>query len=333
MKNYDVYALGNALVDIEYHVETKDLISMGVEKGVMTLIDNQRQNHLVNYLGDSHEKMACGGSVANSAIAIAQMGGQGFFSCRVADDIEGQFYLDGLKKAGIKTNSHLYLEGAGVTGTCLAFVTPDADRSMNTYLGVSAGLNDTYVSELAIQQSEYIYMEGYLVSEEHSREAVLRAKSIAKQNKVKTALTLSDPTMITFFREGMLEIIGDGFDLIFSNEDEANELCGGSNLDETIEKMKQYARTFAITLGERGSIVFDGSKLIEIPPYPVEAIDTLGAGDMFAGAFLYGLTHSMDFRQSGQLASMASSKIVTQFGAKLEAQQILDILYEFKNSQ
>lgn len=330
MKKYDVYALGNALVDIEYHVKPQQLIAMGIDKGVMTLIEEPQHNHLVNHLGDNHEKMACGGSAANTVIAIAQMGGQGYFSCRVADDITGQFFIKDLKTSGIESNSENYMEEGSITGKCLVFVTPDADRTMNTFLGASADLDKSFVSEQAIKQSEYVYLEGYLVTEEHTRQAVIQAKQYAQTHQVKTALTLSDPTMMTYFRAGMLEMIGDGVDLLFANEEEAFELSGSQDLTETMESLKSYAKSFAITRGNRGAIVFDGESVSEIAPHNVQAIDTLGAGDMFAGAFLYGLTHSMDFEQSGRLASLASSKIVTQFGPRLQTAQTLELLKTFK---
>ena len=330
MKKYDVYALGNALVDIEYHVEAKQLSAMGIDKGIMTLIDEPQHNHLVNYLGDSHEKMACGGSAANSLIAIAQMGGRCHFSCRVAQDMAGQFYMRDLKQSGIDTDSHQQMDEAGMSGKCLVFVTPDADRTMNTYLGVSALLDDSFVSESAISRSEYVYLEGYLVTGEESRKAVLLAKEYAQKHDVKTALTLSDPSMMMYFRDGMLEMIGDGVDLLFANEDEAFELSGSKDMEETVETLKQYAKTFAITRGRRGALLFDGEQVIDIDPYPVEAIDTLGAGDMFAGAFLYGLTHAMDFRDAGQFASLTSSRIVTRFGPRLDTAQTLELLQSFK---
>ena len=330
MKHYDVYALGNALVDIEYHVDTKQLESMNIDKGVMTLIDEHQHNHLVNYLGDSPEKMACGGSAANSLIAIAQMGGRCFFSCRVANDATGQFYVDNLNKTGIHSNSHLTMDDVGVSGKCLAFVTPDADRTMNTFLGASADLGPDHVSEQAIKQSEWVYLEGYLVTGDDSRQSVLLAKQYAQQHGVKTALTLSDPNMMRFFRDGMMEMIGDGVDLLFCNEDEAFELSGSADLAATIEVLQQHSRTFAITRGKNGAKLFDGESLIDIDPFPVQAVDTLGAGDMFAGAFLYGLTHAMDFRQAGILASLASSHLVTQFGPRLHTEQTLELLQQFK---
>jgi len=201
---------------------------------------------------------------------------------------------------------------------------------MNTFLGVSAALDASFVSEQAIRRSEYIYLEGYLVTADNSRRAVLLAREFARKHQVKIALTLSDPSMMMYFREGMLEMIGDGVDLLFANEEEAFGLCGSRDLDTTIEKMKGYAKTFAITRGKEGAVLYDGDSIIHIRPNPVKAIDTLGAGDMFAGAFLYGLTHAMDFQQAGDFASMTSAEIVTKYGPRLQTQQTLKLLKEFK---
>ena len=332
MKSYDVYALGNALVDIEYHKTAAELVSMGIEKGVMTLIDEQLHNHLVTYLGDQHEKMACGGSAANSLIAIAQLGGQGYFSCCVANDMAGQFFVQDLKKSGLYTNADGHMIDGGKSGKCLVFVTPDADRTMNTFLGASADLNDSFVSEQAIADSVYVYLEGYLVTDQRSREAVLKAKHYAVKHGVKTALTLSDPNMMRFFREGMLEMIGDGVDLLFANEEEAQELTETTSRELMIERMKTHATTFAITLGAEGALIFDGESCIQIPGHSVNSIDTLGAGDMFAGAFLYGLTHGYGYEESAQLAALASAKIVTQYGPRLSTEQSLEILRQFSTA-
>lgn len=323
---YNVYAIGNALVDIEYHVDESKLSEMNIEKGVMTLINEHQQNNLLNYLGENHEKMTCGGSAANSLIALAQMGGSAFFNFRVADDMAGQFFIKDLQNEGVQTDHKLDESKAGITGKCLVFVTPDADRTMNTFLGDSSKLDESSVSTDAIKQSEYIYIEGYLVSEDCTRKAAIHAKHQAQIYGVKSAITLSDPGIVTYFREGILEMIGDGVDLLFANEDEAKQLTQCDDLDQSIEAIKKYAKTFAITLGAEGAVVFDGESLTTIQPHAVEAIDTLGAGDMFAGAFLYGLTHEMNYQQAGQLASMASSKIVTQFGPRLNQQDCMAVL-------
>ena len=329
MKKYDVYALGNALVDIEYHSDPHELIEMGIDKGVMTLIDEQRQNSLIAQLGESHESMTCGGSAANTIIALAQMGARTHFDCRVSNDMTGQVFARDLHESGVNSNLDFKPLPPGVTGKCLVFVTPDADRTMNTFLGVSGELDVSDIDKQAIRQSEYVYIEGYLASSDNTRDAAIEVRRIAEARDVKTSLTLSDPNMVRFFRESLEAMIGDQVDLLFANEDEALELAATDSLDVAIELFKKLSRNFAITRGKDGALVFDGLNLIEVKPKTVQAIDTLGAGDMFAGAFLYGLSQGMGFHQSGDLASLASAKIVTQFGPRLETSQTQALLETF----
>ena len=329
MKKYDVYAIGNALVDIEYHAHVSRLNELGIDKGVMTLIDELQQNSLMAQLGDSHEKMACGGSAANTLIALAQMGAKTYFDCRVSSDMAGQFYARDLKDSGVDNDLNRKMIEYGVTGKCLVFVTPDADRTMNTFLGVSAELDTDDVSVDAIRQSEYVYIEGYLASGDNTRDAAIEARRIAEQNDVKTAVTLSDPNMVKFFRENLEAMIGDQVDLLFANEDEANDLAGTDNFADTLDYLKKISRQFAVTRGKEGAVIFNGIETIDVDPFKVRAIDTLGAGDMFAGAFLYGLTQGMEFERAGKLASRASAKIVAQYGPRLDTATTQALLKSF----
>lgn len=329
MKKFDVYAIGNALVDIEYHATAHQLLEMQIDKGVMTLIDEQRQNSLIAQLGESHESMTCGGSAANTIIALAQMGARTHLDCRVSSDMTGQIFARDLHDSGVNSNLESKPLPSGVTGKCLVFVTPDADRTMNTFLGVSAELDTSDIDTKAIKQSEYIYIEGYLASSESTRDAAIEARRIAESREIKTSLTLSDPNMVKFFRESIESMIGDRVDLLFANDDEARELARTDSLDEAVQLFKKISRSFAITRGKDGALLFDGVALIEIKPVQVQAIDTLGAGDMFAGAFLYGLCEGMSFHQAGDLASLASAKIVTQFGPRLKTGQTQALLESF----
>jgi len=329
MKKYDVYAIGNALVDIEYHATEHKLVELDIDKGVMTLIDEQRQNSLIAQLGESHESMTCGGSAANTIIALAQMGARTHLDCRVSSDMTGQIFARDLHDSGVNSSLDYKPLPTGVTGKCLVFVTPDADRTMNTFLGVSADLDASDIDVEAIKQSQYIYIEGYLASAENTRDAAIEARRVAENRDIKTSLTLSDPNMVKFFRESLEAMIGERVDLLFANEDEALGLAGTDNLDVAVELCKKISHSFAITRGKQGALLYDGLRLIEIKPNPVEAIDTLGAGDMFAGAFLYGLSQGMSFLQSGDLASLASAKIVTQFGPRLKGEQTRELLKSF----
>jgi sugar/nucleoside kinase (ribokinase family) len=329
MKKYDVYAIGNALVDIEYHATPARLVELNIDKGVMTLIDEQRQNSLIAQLGDTHESMACGGSAANSIIALAQMGAKTHFDCRVSSDMTGQVFARDLHDSGVHSILDSKPLPTGVTGKCLVFVTPDADRTMNTFLGVSAELDSDDIDKEAIKHSQAIYIEGYLASADNTRDAAIEARRIAETRKIMTSLTLSDPNMVKFFRDSIQAMIGDGVDLLFANEDEALELAGSDNLADAVQLFKTKAGKFAITRGARGALLFDGVREIEIEARPVKAIDTLGAGDMFAGAMLYGLSQGMSFHHAGDLAALASAKIVTQFGPRLKADQTRELLAEY----
>lgn len=330
-KRYHVYGVGAALVDTEIEVSDADLAAMAVEKGVMTLVDAARQAQLLEHLAGHlmHSKRASGGSAANTIIAIAQFGGSTFYSCKVANDENGHFYLRDLKAAGVdclidKERDH------GVTGKCLVLITPDAERTMNTYLGISETLSVHNLSADAISASEYVYLEGYLVTSPTGRAAAIRAREIAEQNGVKTALSFSDPGIVAHFREGLQAMIGARVDLLFCNRHEALSWAQTDNFEQAVEALKKVAHSFAITLGADGALVFDGTSLHTIEPCKVKAIDTNGAGDMFAGAFLYGITQGQDFAAAGRLASLASATVVSDYGPRLTPAQQQKILTDLK---
>lgn len=325
MKENNVYGIGNALVDIEFEVTNDFLDKMNVEKGLMTLVDETRQSELLGEFAGVQHKRSCGGSAANSMIAISQFGGKSFYSCKVAKDEAGDFYYKDLVDNGVKTNLG---DGRkeGVTGKCMVFITPDADRTMNTYLGITETFSKEELREEEIKKSEYLYIEGYLVTSETGKAAAITAKKVAEENGIKTSLTLSDPGVVDFFKDGFTEIIGDGVDLIFCNESEAMKYTGMKTPLDAAEELKKIAKTFAITMGPKGAYVYDGEHDIEVVSPSVEAIDTNGAGDCFAGAFLYCITNGYDFRDAGRVACHAASELVTQFGARLSVQQAQKII-------
>lgn len=330
MKKYKVYGIGAALVDTEIKVEDRELDQMSVGKGLMTLVDQERQRELLGHLEDHLVKAshASGGSAGNSMIATAQFGGPTFMSCKVASDADGDIYVADLEAAGV---NHCLVNGreTGITGKCLVLITPDAERSMNTYLGISETLSVEQLDHDAIADSEYLYIEGYLVTSPTGRAAAVKARELAQAAGVKTALSFSDPGMVEFFREGMEEIVGERLDLIFCNEAEALGWAQTDELQVAIEVMKQVANTFVITRGADGAITFDGSELTDIPPHRVQAVDSNGAGDMFAGAFLYAITRGEDFPTAGRFASLAAGKIVANYGPRLPAADYPSLRAEF----
>lgn len=325
-KQYDVYGLGNALVDIVTEVDSDFFTKNGIEKGVMTLVDEKRQRHLIEAIDMKKSKMSCGGSAANTMIGVSQFGGKSFYSCLVAKDDLGKFFLQDLKRNGVHTNLKSENCPEGITGKVLVMTTSDAERTMNTFLGISSHLSPEHLDENAIKNSTYIYLEGYLVTSPKGLEAMKEAKKIAERNNIKTTFTFSDPSMVKYFSPQMEEIIGASVDMLFCNEEEAIIYTSTGNLSEAREKLKSIARHFVITLGANGAMIYDGDTFINIEPYKVKALDTNGAGDMFAGAFLFGITHGHSYAEAGKLASLASSRVVSQFGPRLEPQQAQKVL-------
>jgi len=320
MKKYVAYGIGAALVDTEIKVLDAELVQMNVEKGLMTLVDEARRHELLDHLEGHLVKAshASGGSAGNSMIATAQFGGPTFMSCKVANDSDGDIYIADLEAAGV--DHCLKSDRApGTTGKCLVLITPDAERSMNTFLGISETLSTEQLDAQAIAASEYVYIEGYLVTSPTGRAAAIKAREIAEAAGVKTALSFSDPGMVEFFRDGITEIIGTRLDLVFCNEDEALGWAQSDNMDVAVERLKAIAETFVITRGGEGALTFDGNELAIIPPHKVQAVDTNGAGDMFAGAFLYAITRGEDFPTAGRFASLAAGKIVANYGPRLPA--------------
>ncbi|WP_370089048.1 adenosine kinase [Ekhidna sp.] len=325
-KKYDVCAIGNALVDYEIEVEDQFFTEHQVEKGLMTLVDEDRQGVLLQSVEGKIKKKQGGGSAANTIFGLAELGGKGFYTCKVADDSDGMLYVNDLIKAGIDTNLDPDNLFKGTTGKCLVMITPDAERTMNTYLGITTDFSTKELSEEAIKNSNYLFMEGFLVSSPTGLEAMKESKRIARENGVKVSLTFSDPSMVKYFGDQMKEVVGDGVDLLFCNIEEAELFSGVSGIEAAKEAISKVAKEFVITKGKEGALVFDGTAYHEIEPFPTKAVDATGAGDMFAGAFLYGINHGQSHAQAGRLASAASSAVVSKFGPRLSQDHIKEVL-------
>ena len=318
MSNYDIYGIGAALVDIEVEVSDDFLKNHQIEKGQMTLVSPENQQAVLGSIETRQVKTsrASGGSAANTIFAASNFGTRNFYSCKTANDEAGQFFVQAMKQAGVdctpnQENSHL------PTGTCLVMVTPDAERTMNTYLAVSEHLSTEELNPAALKQANYLYMEGYLATSDSGREAAIEARKLARQLDTRIVLTFSDPAMVKFFKPQINEMLGEQVDLLFCNEEEALIWSDTDSLDQAMNKLAKVSKQFAITRGARGALLFDGNKEYHIAAQPVKAIDTNGAGDMFAGAFLYAINKGYDFAQAGKLANVASAKVVSQFGPRL----------------
>ncbi len=328
MSHYHLYAIGNALVDTEYEVSDALLATMGVSKRHMTLIDAEQRTALLKHVDGLHARRTGGGSAGNTVVALAQLGGQAFYSCRVADDELGAFYAQDLQANGVATNLTHTQAHPGQTGSCLVLVTPDAERTMCTFLGATAQLDRQALHPQDIAKAKVYYMEGYLAASPTGLEAALEGLKVARQHGVQTALTLSDVSMINFCRAGLEAMADGGLDYLFANEEEAQVWCGSTDLQVILPQLQKLARTVCLTRGPQGSIVLQGGKSIAVPAVPTKAVDTNGAGDMFAGAFLYGITHGMAPAQAAALANRAAAAVVAQHGNRLTAERLQGLLRE-----
>lgn len=329
---YDVYGIGNALVDLEYRVEDDFLHQHGIAKGMMTLAEADTQARLLTSLEQAHPRMkqASGGSAANSVIAAAAFGASTFYSCKVAADALGDFYRADLIAAGVATNL-AEQRPAGTSGTCVVMVTPDGERTMNTFLGITADVSRAELDLDALTASRWLYIEGYLCTSDSARAAVAEAVRAARAAGTQIALTFSDPAMVQFFRPQLTELLGDGVDLLFCNEAEALGYTGTTDLDQALAILRQHARQGVITRGGAGAWAWTAQAVIEVPPQPTTVLDTVGAGDSVAGAVLYGLARGWTLGDSTRLAMRIAAEIVAQYGPRLPLQRYRELLAEVQS--
>lgn len=329
MSQYDVYAIGNALVDVEYSIEPEELTRLGIDKGVMTLVEADQQSEMMAALAAREVNRSAGGSAANTVIAVSQFGGRGFYSCRIGDDDLGRIYAEDLAANGVTSNAAQHRE-SGDTGRCLVFVTPDADRTMQTYLGVTGALGVDAVAADALTASRWFYFEGYLATSPSAREAVARAREIAREAGVPTAISLSDPNIVQHFGGELREMIGTGVDFVFANEDEVMGLTGADDLDTALAELGQITREFAVTRGAEGALIHNGHGVIEVPAHKVTPLDTVGAGDMFAGAFLHARSQGHDHASAGHFANAAAARLITEYGPRFKPDVAHEVLAAFQ---
>ena len=315
-RTYDVYGVGHALVDIQYQVAPEFLAEHQIEKGVMTLVDEARQRNLTAAVGGEPVSSASGGSAANTLIGVARYGGRAYYACLTGRDAWGDFYQRDLEAAGVAT--HPANRGVGKTGQCLVFVTPDADRTLNTFLGISSAIGPTQLHEEVIADSQYVYIEGYLLGSDDGFAAARRAQQMAQCHGTAVALTLSDPFAVRAFRARFDALLQDGVDLLFCNEEEALASTGTDDREAAGAALASQVGTAYVTCGADGALVYADGTHCQVPGVPVQAIDTNGAGDLFAGGVLYGLSYGHSPLDAARLGCYAAAQVVTRFGPRLE---------------
>jgi len=316
---YHVAGLGNAIVDIFASVDDAFLLEHKIAKGAMTLTDEFRAfelNKALEQAGKSHE--AAGGSLANSMAGLASLGAKGVYVGKVHADRLGAVFSSSMKALGIDYSTPLGNKGAATASSLIA-VTPDGQRSMNTYLGACRELTPEDVFPHEIAAAEITYIEGYLWDEPAAKDASRKAMKIAHEAGSKIALTLSDSFCVGRFRDEFLDLFHNEVDILFANEDEAHALFQVNSFDQVVEKMKAWGGIAALTRSEKGCVIVHGSSVHEVPASPVaKLVDTTGAGDQFAAGVLYGLTHGKSLTDCGRLGCLAAAAVISHYGARPE---------------
>jgi sugar/nucleoside kinase (ribokinase family) len=310
----DVLGIGNAIVDVLTNTDDAFLARHGLAKGAMTLVDAERAESLYGLMRPEHE--CSGGSAANTMAGLASLGGRAAYIGKVKDDALGRTFGHDLRTAGVEFAALPATTGPP-TARCLIFVTPDAQRTMQTFLGASATLSPADVPTAVVERAEITFLEGYLWDPQPAKQAFLAAARIAHAAKRKVALTLSDPFCVDRHRESFRELVEHHVDYLFANEQEAISLFQVGSLDEALERLRPCCETSVVTRGPRGSIVLAGGRTIEVAPEPAERlVDTTGAGDLYAAGFLHGLSRRLDLETCGRLGSLAAAEVISHFGAR-----------------
>ena len=310
----DVFGVGNALVDLQVSIDDAFLQGLEVEKGRMALVEPERQAQLLRALSGHSVNRCSGGSAANTVAGVADLGGRAAYCGRVGDDELGRFYRKDLEEIGVELHGRL---SPSSTGTSFILITPDAQRTMMTSLGASSELGPEDLVAEAMRGARYAYVEGYLFTGESTTKAAMQAIEIAKGLGVKVALTVSDPFVIDMKRDLFWELIEGPVDLLFCNEDEAKSLTERDDPVECAKVLHDHAENVALTLGPNGSILMHEGEVHPIEGIEVEAVDTTGAGDMYAAGILFGIGHGLTWPECGRLASHAAARVVGQLGARL----------------
>ncbi len=315
MKEFHLCGLGNAIVDIFLELSDDEFRSLGFERGTTRLVDKLEQDILLKYFHARDPRLASGGSVANSVIALSQLGGKGAFVGCVGDDKYGLFYQQEFEHLGIDIGNPAIVDET--TGTCVAIITPDAERTMRTCLAVSGHLSDRHVDEQRIKNSEWLFVEGYVFANPDTGQgAIRRALDVAKANGTKVAVTCSDAFVVDVFGDAFFDALKQT-DLLFCNATEAQAVTKAATPEAAFARLKDFVPNAVVTDGPNGSFVRFHGEEAHAAAFPCEPKDLTGAGDMFAGAFLYGVSHGIPPGKAARAANFLAMKVITQVGARL----------------
>src|ERR1700680_3287097 len=314
---YDVLGLGNAIVDVIARADDDFLVKHDMRKGSMSLIDEARATLIYDAMGPAVE--ISGGSAANAIVGVAGFGARAAFIGRVKDDALGTVFAHDIRAAGVAFDTAPSADGPS-TGRCYVLVTPDGERTMNTFLGAAQDLHSRDIDADMVAGAAIIYLEGYLWDPAHAKEAFLKAAAIAHEAKRLVALTLSDAFCVDRWRDEFLHLLRSGtVDLLFANEAELRSLYQTADFDSALAALRREARLAVVTRSEKGCVVVSRDQLLAVPACPVEhVVDTTGAGDLFAAGFLSGVARGADDRTCGRLGALAAGEVIQHIGARPE---------------
>jgi sugar/nucleoside kinase (ribokinase family) len=317
-KAVDVLGLGNSLIDLLAHANDAYLLGQDMAKGAMTLIDEERAEAL--YAARHEPKIVSGGSAANTIVGVASFGVSAAYIGKVKNDPLGAIFANDLRATGV-AYATTFAEQGPATGRCFVYVTPDGERTMNTFLGASTYLSPEDVDEDLVRSARFVYLEGYMWDRPDAKEAFRKAGRIARAAGNRVSLTLSDSFCVDRFRGEFIDLMRSGVvDTVFANTDEVLSLYQTTNLAEALDALAAEGVLGVVTRSEKGSVVVQGAKRTEVPAFPIaKLVDTTGAGDLFAAGFLAGLARGADHFHCGRLAALAAAEVIQHVGARPQA--------------
>lgn len=315
-KRFDVVGIGNAMVDVLGRVTDQFLADNGVGKGVMTLIDAERAIELYSKMGPAQE--ISGGSAANTIAGLGMLGAKAAYVGKIKDDQLGAIFAHDIRSLGVHFDVPMTRRDHpdDETGRCMVLVSPDGERSMNTYLGVSADLGPDDIDESVMADAKWIYLEGYRFDGMESQEAFRKAIAACKGAGGKVSITLSDPFCIERHRDAFREMVRDEVDLLFANEHELVSLYRTETLEDAMDEARKEVEIVACTVGPSGAYVLKGDRTVHAPAAPMKRVDATGAGDLFAAGFLYGLTRGRNLLTCGTMGCVAAGEVISHIGAR-----------------
>jgi sugar/nucleoside kinase (ribokinase family) len=322
-KDIDLCGIGNALVDIQFEATFEELEEMKLVKGGMCLVEVIELEDLIKKMGARKNFKSSGGSAANTVIAFTKFGGKAAYLTALGKDEFGKFYSDEFHNIGIELKAAEIEEMP--TGICMVLITPDSERTMQTHLGATSQYHKDHLDEELIKRSKWLYAEGYKFTATNGAEAMEEAVKMAKKYDTKVAVTFSDAFIVDSFREQLDKVIKES-ELLFCNELEALTYAETASIEDAFNELCAVCPNVVLTRGTEGSLIKWDGKRYEVAAYDAKAVDTTGAGDMYAAGFFYGIIHHKDPLIAGQLGSYAAAKVVSQMGARL-----MDDHIELKN--